>query len=161
MPMDTPRFTPEFKEEAVKQVTERGYSVAEISAWLGVSRHSLYKWVKAVTPDNSERQATELIKAKSEILCLKAHAKKDARLLTLRDSWRASGGCMDRTGCWVGLCEIGKACGKHRVARIMRQHRIKAQRGHKAPRPITGHPSLLAPTIRTVNSQHHSLTKPG
>ncbi|MBA8737591.1 transposase, partial [Chromobacterium violaceum] len=25
--MSTPRFTPEFKEEAVKQVTERGYSV--------------------------------------------------------------------------------------------------------------------------------------
>lgn len=25
--MDTPRFTPEFKEEAVRQITERGYSV--------------------------------------------------------------------------------------------------------------------------------------
>ncbi|MCG9042124.1 transposase, partial [Laribacter hongkongensis] len=30
--MSTQRFTPEFKEEAVKQVTERGYSVAEVSA---------------------------------------------------------------------------------------------------------------------------------
>ncbi|MCG9042158.1 transposase, partial [Laribacter hongkongensis] len=29
--MSTQRFTPEFKEEAVKQVTERGYSVAEVS----------------------------------------------------------------------------------------------------------------------------------
>lgn len=27
--MGTPRFTPEFKEEAVRQITERGYSVAE------------------------------------------------------------------------------------------------------------------------------------
>lgn len=25
--MGTPRFTPEFKEEAVRQITERGYSV--------------------------------------------------------------------------------------------------------------------------------------
>ncbi|MCG9022838.1 transposase [Laribacter hongkongensis] len=50
--MSTQRFTPEFKEEAVKQVTERGYSVAEVSARLGVSSHSLYKWVKAVSPDN-------------------------------------------------------------------------------------------------------------
>ncbi len=46
--MGTPRFTPEFKEEAVKQVTERGYSVADVAARLGVSAHSLYKWVKAV-----------------------------------------------------------------------------------------------------------------
>ncbi|BBH12558.1 hypothetical protein CH06BL_18060 [Chromobacterium haemolyticum] len=29
------RFTPEFKEDAVKQVTERGYSVVEVSARLG------------------------------------------------------------------------------------------------------------------------------
>ncbi len=26
--MGTPRFTPEFKEEAVRQITERGYPVA-------------------------------------------------------------------------------------------------------------------------------------
>jgi hypothetical protein len=30
--MGTARFTPEFKEEAVKQVTERGYSVADVGA---------------------------------------------------------------------------------------------------------------------------------
>ncbi len=35
--MGTPRFTPEFKEEAVRQVTERGYSVADVSERLGVS----------------------------------------------------------------------------------------------------------------------------
>lgn len=29
--MGTPRFTPEFQEEAVRQITERGYSVAEVS----------------------------------------------------------------------------------------------------------------------------------
>lgn len=33
--MGTPRFTPEFKEEAVRQITERGYSVAEVSGRLG------------------------------------------------------------------------------------------------------------------------------
>ncbi|MBE5528297.1 transposase [Laribacter hongkongensis] len=74
--MSTQRFTPEFKEEAVKQVTERGYSVAEVSARLGVSSHSLYKWVKAVSPDNPERQATGLIEAGSEILRLKAQLRR-------------------------------------------------------------------------------------
>ncbi|CAI1529209.1 Transposase [Serratia fonticola] len=41
--MGTPRFTPEFKEEAVRQITERGYYVVEVSERLGVSAHSLYK----------------------------------------------------------------------------------------------------------------------
>ncbi|MBT2869268.1 transposase [Chromobacterium violaceum] len=72
--MSTPRFTREFKEEAVKQDTERGDSVAEVST-RGVSNHSLYKWVKAVTQDNSEKQAAELIEAKSEILRLKAELR--------------------------------------------------------------------------------------
>ncbi|EPG4297390.1 TPA: IS3 family transposase, partial [Klebsiella pneumoniae subsp. pneumoniae] len=39
--MGTSRFTPEFKEEAVRQITERGYSIAEVSERLGVSAHSL------------------------------------------------------------------------------------------------------------------------
>lgn len=70
--MSTQRFSPEFKQEAVRQVVDRGYSVAEISARLGVSSHSLYKWVKAVTPEKSEKQASELLEAKSEILKLRA-----------------------------------------------------------------------------------------
>lgn len=37
--------TPEFKAEAVRQDFERGHSVAEIAACLGVSTHSLYRWV--------------------------------------------------------------------------------------------------------------------
>ncbi|WP_136477124.1 transposase [Pseudomonas sp. DG56-2] len=37
-----------------RQAVERGYSVAEIAARVGVSTHSLYKWVSAVTPDKSE-----------------------------------------------------------------------------------------------------------
>ncbi len=45
--MSIQRFPAEFKEEAVRQIVERGYSVAEVSARLGVSAHSLYKWVKA------------------------------------------------------------------------------------------------------------------
>ena len=46
--MGTPRFTPEFKEDAVRQITECGYSVAEVSDRLGVSAHSLYKWLRAI-----------------------------------------------------------------------------------------------------------------
>ncbi|MDA5490238.1 IS3 family transposase [Yersinia kristensenii] len=74
--MGTPRFTPEFKEEAVRQITERGYSVAEVSDRLGVSAHSIYKWLRAIKPDNSEQHARDLLEAKSEILKLRAQLKR-------------------------------------------------------------------------------------
>ncbi|MGC5892021.1 IS3 family transposase [Enterobacter roggenkampii] len=74
--MGTPRFTPEFKEEAVRQITERGYSVAEVSDRLGVSAHSLYKWLRAFKPNNSEQHARDLLEAKSEILKLRAQLKR-------------------------------------------------------------------------------------
>ena len=53
-----------------------GYSVPEVAERPGVSSHSLYKWVKAVKPDNSEQQAAALIEAKSEILKLRAQLKR-------------------------------------------------------------------------------------
>lgn len=74
--MSNKRFTPEFKDEAVRQIVERGYSVAEVSERLGVSSYSLYKWVKAVKPDRSQQQASELVEAKSEILKLRAQLRR-------------------------------------------------------------------------------------
>ncbi|MBU2891327.1 transposase, partial [Celeribacter halophilus] len=38
------RFTDEFKQDAVAQVVERGYSVSEVAERLGVSTKSLYSW---------------------------------------------------------------------------------------------------------------------
>ena len=74
--MSNPRFTPEFKDEAVRQVTQRGYSVAEVSARLGVSTHSLYKWVKDIKPSKAEQQSEELLEAKRENLKLRAELRR-------------------------------------------------------------------------------------
>ncbi len=74
--MGRQRFTPEFKDEAVRQVTDRGHSVQEVAARLGVSSHSLYKWVKAVRPSKDERRADELLDAKKEILKLRAELRR-------------------------------------------------------------------------------------
>ena len=74
--MSIQRYSPEFKDEAVRQIVERGYSVADVSERLGVSAHSLYKWVKAVKPDRSEEQAAALIEARSEVLKLRAQLKR-------------------------------------------------------------------------------------
>lgn len=39
--MSSQRFSPEFKEEAVRQIVDRGYAVSEVSEQLGVSAHGL------------------------------------------------------------------------------------------------------------------------
>ena len=43
--MSSARYTPEFKDEAVRQIVGRGHSVAEVAERLGVSTHSLYACV--------------------------------------------------------------------------------------------------------------------
>ena len=74
--MSSQRYSPEFKDEAVRQIVERGSSVGEVSERLGVSSHSLYKWVKAVKPDKTEQSTAELVEAKSEVLRLRAQLRR-------------------------------------------------------------------------------------
>ena len=74
--MSSQRFPPEFKDEAVRQIVERGYKVTEVAERLGVSTNSLYKWVKAVKPDKKEQNAAEIVEAKSEVLKLRAQLRR-------------------------------------------------------------------------------------
>ena len=68
--MSYTRYTEEFKRDAVSQVTDRGYSIKEVSERLGVSAKSLYDWRRAYhTP---EPQRAEKSLAQSEIRRLKA-----------------------------------------------------------------------------------------
>ncbi len=73
-------FTPEFKEEAVRQVLQRGYTVAEVAERVGVSTHSLYKWVraaKAADPGNDELARTKLENAKLKAELLRVQEERD------------------------------------------------------------------------------------
>ena len=47
--MSNQRYSPEFTDEAIRKVLDRGYSVAEVSERLGVSPHSIHKWVTDIT----------------------------------------------------------------------------------------------------------------
>ena len=77
---------------------------------------------------------------------LSQRAIEDQRLLGLiRDSYTASSGVYGSLRVFGDLREAGETCGKHRVARIMRENKIKALRGYKAPRRIAGRPSIVAP----------------
>ena len=55
------RHSDEFKREAVKLVTESGYSVAEAARNLGVSANLLHTWKSKLTKaeEESERELTE------------------------------------------------------------------------------------------------------
>ena len=52
------------------------FSVGEVAQRIGVSKHSLYKWVNAVKPNGDEEQAEELALAKREILKLRADMRR-------------------------------------------------------------------------------------
>ena len=77
---------------------------------------------------------------------LSDRAIEDQRLLQLiRSSYVASHGIYGSPRVFLDLREVGETCGRHRVARIMREHCIKAVRGYKSPRAIAGRPSIIAP----------------
>jgi transposase len=44
--MGTSNYSDEFKRDAVQQITVRGYPVREVALRLGVSSHSLCKWLR-------------------------------------------------------------------------------------------------------------------
>ena len=62
------RFTEEFKVEAVKQVTEEGFAVAEVAVRLGVSAHSLYSWIKRYSVSAPVRAHTDFVTRHQQIL---------------------------------------------------------------------------------------------
>ena len=94
--MSSARYTPEFKDEAVRQVVDRGHSVAEVAERLGVSSHSLYNWIKAVKPGKNEQQTQELNEAKSEILKLRAQLRRaEEERDLLKKAALAVAGCCD------------------------------------------------------------------
>ena len=72
--MSSPRFSPEFKDEAVRQVTQRGYPVVEVAKRIGVSANSLYKWVRDAK--GGDAGSDELAATKLEMQKLKAELRR-------------------------------------------------------------------------------------
>ena len=61
-------YSDDFKRDAVAQITERGYPVAEVSKRLGVSQHSLYAWKKKYAqPSGSDDKDAEIRRLKREL----------------------------------------------------------------------------------------------
>ena len=73
--MSNRRYTEEFKSEAIKQVTERGYKVQEVCKRLGISSKSLYLWLRQAKGRNG-KQAQGSDELKQEIVRLKSELKR-------------------------------------------------------------------------------------
>ncbi|EAC1524772.1 IS3 family transposase [Escherichia coli] len=72
--MSGKRYPEEFKTEAVKQVVDRGYSVASVATRLDITTHSLYAWIKKYGPDSSTNK--EQSDAQAEIRRLQKELKR-------------------------------------------------------------------------------------
>lgn len=101
------------------------YAITTMCQVLQIARAGFYQWLHKPVSDREQ---------------------ENIRLLQLiHDSYGASRGVYSARRVFGDLREAGETCCKHRVARLMRAHKIKALRGYKAPRPIAGRPSIIAP----------------
>ncbi|MEN4748147.1 IS3 family transposase [Pantoea agglomerans] len=87
--MSGKRYPEEFKIEAVKQVVDRGYSVASVATRLDITTHSLYAWIKKYGPDSSTNK--EESDAQAEIRRLQKELK---RVTDERDIFKKSRGVL-------------------------------------------------------------------
>ena len=69
------RYPAEFKAEAVKQVTERGYGVVDVAKRLGMSDKSLYLWVRLAQEQKGSSNG-EMAQLRAEVSRLKADLKR-------------------------------------------------------------------------------------
>ena len=72
--MSGKRYTEEFKIEAVRQVTDRGYSVPDVAQRLGVTTKSLYGWLKRYGEHADQFQAKQ--QQDAEVRRLKAELRR-------------------------------------------------------------------------------------
>jgi putative transposase len=105
----------------------QNYSVQVMCRLLGVAPSGYYAWLTQPVSD---------------------HAQEDARLLRLiRASFTASQGIYGAPRVFLDLREAGETCSKHRVARLMREHQLRALHGYRMRRWSVGKPSVLIPNL--------------
>ncbi len=101
------------------------FSVAAMCRTLEVSRSGYYDWLHNPLSDR---------------------ARENQRLLGLIRAWyTTSGGVYGAPRIFLDLREAGETCSKHRVARLMRLHQIKANYGYRKARATRGRASALVP----------------
>ncbi len=103
------------------------YSVQALCRVLNVAPSGYYEWLKQP---------------------LSNRAQEDARLLRLiRASYTASQGIYGAPRVFLDLREAGETFSKHRVARLMREQKLRALHGYRTRRWSVGKPAVLIPNL--------------
>ena len=78
-----------------------------------------------------------------------ARAQDDRRLLgLLKHAWLESGGVYGYRKLTLDMRDLGERCSKHRVAKLLKQEGLQAQRGYRRrPSPRGGQPAVVAPNV--------------
>ncbi len=77
--MGQAKFSEDFKQDAVHQITVQGYALREVSERLGLSTHSLYKWIKIYAQAASQATSVGAVR----------RTRTRIRLLTQPESMRS------------------------------------------------------------------------
>ncbi|MSR12791.1 MAG: transposase [Gammaproteobacteria bacterium] len=72
--MSGKRYPEDFKIEAIRQVTDRGYKIAEVAQRLGVTVKSMHDWISKYGSNSNQHQA--LTSQQEEIRKLKAELRR-------------------------------------------------------------------------------------
>jgi transposase len=70
------QYTDEFRAEAVKQVIERGFTVVDVAARIGIPKHTLYGWVQVARKMAPASGASAAPSDSAEIGRLKAELRR-------------------------------------------------------------------------------------
>lgn len=70
------RYAAEFKAEAIKQITERHYSIIDVSKRIGIADKTLSRWVKESQVQLSPKAAEDATGLKTELLRTKSELKR-------------------------------------------------------------------------------------
>jgi len=68
------RYPEEFKIEAIKQVTDRGYKIADVAKRLGVTTKSMHNWINRYGEKSEQYQAS--VEQQQELRALKAELRR-------------------------------------------------------------------------------------
>jgi transposase len=71
-----PRYTDEFKQEAVKQVINNNYSIKDVAERLGIHPDSLKTWVSRYKDPQSTAEYAQLKTVQDEMKKLKSELKR-------------------------------------------------------------------------------------
>jgi len=112
--MSGKRYPEEFKIEAVKQVVDRGYSVASVATRLDITTHSLYAWIKKYGPDSSTNK--EQSDAQAEIRRLQKELKRVTDVTT-----SVAGLFACSVGCWMFIPVVFTPGFSSRIHNAIRQ----------------------------------------